>query len=243
MTLARCLVLLLAFVAAPAAADEWLVQVADPYLELRSGPGRSYPVIQTAERGETVAVLKRRTAWYKVRTGRERTGWAHRDDIARTLDEHGEPLRLEQMTLEAMLKHRWRTGISTGDFGGANAISLTAGFAFSPNLSVELGVTQALGPFAENLVASASLVHQFMPRRRLTPFFSLTGGVIRTDPKATLVLTEDRQDELAAVGAGVRAWLTRRFVFRAEYRSYVVFTSRNDNEEIDEWKAGFTFFF
>ena len=30
---------------------------------------------------------------------------------------------------------------------------------------------------------------------------------------------------------------------RAEYKSHVVFTSRNDNEEVDEWKLGFAFFF
>ena len=39
------------------------------------------------------------------------------------------------------------------------------------------------------------------------------------------------------------ASISRRFMFRAEYRSYVVFTSRNDNEEIDEWRGGFAFFF
>jgi hypothetical protein len=32
-------------------------------------------------------------------------------------------------------------------------------------------------------------------------------------------------------------------MFRAEYRSYVLFTSRDENEEIDEWKGGFAFFF
>jgi hypothetical protein len=48
---------------------------------------------------------------------------------------------------------------------------------------------------------------------------------------------------MANAGFGVRSYLARRFVFRAEYKSYVVFTSRDDNEEIGEWKAGFSFFF
>jgi len=67
--------------------------------------------------------------------------------------------------------------------------------------------------------------------------------MIRTEPKSTLVETEDRTDQLAQVGIGVRAYLTRRFMFRTEDKSYVVFTSRDDNEEVDEWKAGFAFFF
>ena len=57
------------------------------------------------------------------------------------------------------------------------------------------------------------------------------------------VATVDRTDSLAQVGFGVRTYLTRRFILRAEYKSYVVFTSRNDNEEIREWKAGLSFFF
>jgi hypothetical protein len=41
----------------------------------------------------------------------------------------------------------------------------------------------------------------------------------------------------------VRAWVTRQFLLRAEYKSYVVLTSRDDNEEVNEWKLGFSFFF
>jgi hypothetical protein len=37
----------------------------------------------------------------------------------------------------------------------------------------------------------------------------------------------------------VRAWLTRSFVFRTEYRNWVVLTDSNDNDEFEEWRAGF----
>ena len=30
---------------------------------------------------------------------------------------------------------------------------------------------------------------------------------------------------------------------RGEYRKYVVFTDRDDNQEVNEWKIGFAFFF
>ena len=49
--------------------------------------------------------------------------------------------------------------------------------------------------------------------------------------------------EVALVGGGFRAYVTRRFVLRAEYKSYVVLTSRDENEEVEEWKVGFGFFF
>ena len=41
----------------------------------------------------------------------------------------------------------------------------------------------------------------------------------------------------------MRYYLTRRFFLRAEYKAHCVFTNRNQNEEADEWKVGFAFFF
>jgi hypothetical protein len=41
----------------------------------------------------------------------------------------------------------------------------------------------------------------------------------------------------------VRFYITRRLFLRAEYKAHYVFTKRNQNEEEDEWKAGFAFFF
>ena len=42
---------------------------------------------------------------------------------------------------------------------------------------------------------------------------------------------------------GLRFYLTRRFFLRGEYRHHLVFTSRNANEEINEWKLELAFFF
>ena len=68
-------------------------------------------------------------------------------------------------------------------------------------------------------------------------------GLVHVAPKATLVQPTERTDQTAYVGGGVRFYLTRRFFLRAEYKSHVVFTKRNANEEVDEWKLGFAFFF
>jgi hypothetical protein len=89
----------------------------------------------------------------------------------------------------------------------------------------------------------ANLTHILFPDKRVTPLFTLGAGSIETSPKATLVATIDRSDSFAQAGVGLRTYLTRRFVFRADYKAYVAFTSRDDNEEVREWKAGFSFFF
>lgn len=231
--------------AAPAAArdDARAVRVEDPYIELHTGPGRGYPVFYIAERGERITLHRRRTDWFQVRVPRGEQGWVHLEQLQGTLDLDGEPFDVDGFDLGDYAARRWELGVLYGDFGGANAISTYGAFSLTPNVSFELWLSQVLGRFSDSKLASLNIVHLLYPQRRVSPFFTLGAGTINTDPKATLVATTDRTDSAAHAGFGVRTYISRRFVFRAEYKSYVVFTSRDDNEEIREWKAGFSFFF
>jgi hypothetical protein len=219
------------------------VAIADPYIDLHTGPGAGYPIFFVAERGEQIELLMRRTDWFKVRVPRGEEGWVHRDQLKTTLNPDGEPFDLPEPGLEDYAARRWEFGALYGDFGGANVIATYAARSFTPNLSGEVWFAQAVGQFSDSTLATVNIVHLMYPEKRISPYFTLGAGAITTHPKATLVATVDRTDSLAEVGAGMRLYLTRRFVFRTEYKSLVVFTSRNDNEEIREWKAGVSFFF
>ena len=219
------------------------VTVEDPFIELRTGPGRGYPIFYVAERGETVAVLRRRTDWFQIEVPRGEQGWVHIEQIARTLDLDGEALDIPGFSIDDYTERRWEVGVQYGDFGGTNVISAFGGYGLTENLQFELWMGQALGRFSDSKLVHLNITHLMFPDKRVTPLFTLGAGTINTSPKATLVATTDRRDELAVAGLGVRAYVTRRFVFRAEYKAYVVLTSRNDNEEVREWKAGFSFFF
>jgi uncharacterized protein YgiM (DUF1202 family) len=234
------------FAATGARAEEEVyreVVIDDPFIELHTGPGRGYPIFFVAERGEPIQLLKRRTEWFKVKIERGEEGWVHREQLLTTLNLNGEPFDLPGLGIEDYQERRWEVGVLYGDFGGANSIATYGSYTFTPNLSAELWVTQVLGRFSDSTMTNINIVHLMYPDWRASPFFTLGGGMIKTEPKATLVATTDRTDSVAHVGAGVRTYLTRRFVFRAEYKAYVAFTSRDDNEEIREWKAGFSFFF
>ena len=82
-------------------------------------------------------------------------------------------------------------------------------------------------------------------RRSDTPILGFSGsaGEPHGEVAVSIVSTEDTTDQFGQAGVGARAWMTERFMFRAEYSGYVVFTSRDENEEVEEWKAGFAFFF
>ena len=243
--LACCLALLGASHATDACAEKTpaTVVVQDAYADMRSGPGRGFPATYSVERDASIQLLRQRTDWIKVRTVDGREGWVHRSQLERTLTPGGAEVRLAGPVPEARTKHRWEVGLATGDFGGANVISVNGAYALNSNLLVRADVNHLLGSFSDGWLGTAGIAHVFMPEWRVSPFVGIGGGVLSISPKATLVQTEDRTDSTAYAALGVRGFLTNRFLLQAEYRSYVVFTSRDENEEIDEWTVGFTYFF
>src|SRR5690606_5338026 len=247
MSSRRSLLLLLVLLfAASANADARArkVLVADPFIELHTGPGRGYPIFHVVERGREVEIIKRRTDWFRVRTDRGVEGWVAREQMLATLESTGEPIDLQEPTRENYMSRRWQGGVMAGDFGGASLISAFGGYAFSDHLSIELTVNHILGEFSNGYSATIGLMHVFVPEWRISPYFTLGTGIIYTEPKSTLVQVEDRNDQIGYVGGGLQLYLTRRFMLRSEYRNNVIFTERDDNEEVDEWKyLGFAFFF
>ncbi len=70
-----------------ARADEEPVQVkiADPFINLHTGPGKAYPIFHVIDRGELVSIEKRRTNWFRIRAENGKTGWASHDEMQLTL--------------------------------------------------------------------------------------------------------------------------------------------------------------
>src|SRR5690606_8348307 len=195
--------------------------IADPYIELRSGPGRGYPVFHVIERGREATLVKRRTDWFLIRSARGVEGWAPREQVIATLEPPGEPLDLQEPTRQDYMSRRWQAGVSAGDFEGASLVSVFGGYAFSDNLSIELTLNHILGEYSNGYSATIGLVHVFAPEWRLSPYFTLGTGYIHTEPKSTLVQSIDRDDQIGYVGGGLQFYLTRRFMLRTEYRNNV----------------------
>lgn len=242
---ALTLSLLFAGMAAGADKSEKLQQlfVAEAYLELHEGPGRGYAVTQVVPRGEAIDVLYRRTEWFRVRTHRGVEGWAHQRDMRKTLLADGSPFTFDLGDRAGFTRHHWEMGVLAGDYGGATLVSTYLSRAFNEQMAIEFTGSQFLGNASNGYTAELGLIHVARPDWRLSPFLTLGTGMIWIKPKSTLVLPADRDDQTAYAGAGLRFYVTRRFFVRAEYRFHMVFTSRNENEEINEWKAGLAFFF
>ena len=227
------------------AAQEKLLQVfiSEPYLELSTGPGRGYPVFHVVEREQSVDVLFRRTDWFKVRDEQGVEGWARARDMRRTKLADGSPFVFHLGDMAGFTSHDWEIGIGFGDYGGADLIGLYGSRSLTDNMKIDLSVSQFLGNASTGWKAELGLQHVLFPEYRFSPFLTLGTGYVETFPRATIVNALDRQDQTAYVGAGARFYLTRRFFIRADYRWHTIFTSRDDNEELEEWKVLIACFF
>jgi hypothetical protein len=218
-------------------------RVVDAYIDLHTHPGRNYPVFYVAERGERIELLKRRTDWVKVRNARGIEGWVHIDAIGRTVDAHGEQLGFTSPDQDNFSTRNWELGFMLGDLDGSDAITGYGAYHFTRNLSLEAAYTENYGDFSDGRMFTGSIVHQMFPHWRYSPFFTIGGGTRETNPRSTLVDTEDRNDGVASVGAGLRIYLTGRLMLRLQYKHYVVMTDRDDDEEAGEWKLGISAFY
>ena len=227
--------------------DEYLqVIVADPFIEMHSGPAVGYPVFHVVDRGTQISILKQKTDWYKIRIGsgkKIKEGWVHRNELSQTLTLDGKKPDFSDPTFEDFKQRDWELGMMIGDFEGAASFTGYGAFYLVPTLSVELSLGQNIGNFSSSLIAQARVLAHPFPDWRVSPYFGLGTGLIQIDPNATLVQTEDRTDTISSVVLGANVYLTKRFILKLEFNQYKVLTSRNDNEEITEWKAGLSAFF
>lgn len=244
--LPRTILLVLSLlVALHAHAAQYLqVFVTEPYLEMHTGPGRGYPVFHVVGRGESVDVLVRNTDWFKVRAEHGIVGWVNYREMLKTQLADGSQFLFNFGDRAGFTSHRWEAGIFLyGNYGGASEVSGYGALNINPNLAVELSVGEFLGSASNGTTVDLGLTHVFLPDKRLSPFVMLGTGYVQTEPKATLVQPTDRSDQSAYAGGGLRIYLWRRFFIRAEYKEHIIFTKRNENQQVDEWKVGFAFFY
>lgn len=220
-----------------------VVKVADPFLEMHTGPSVGYPIFNVIKRDETITIIKRRTSWYLIQDYREKEGWVHRSQLVKTLTLDDEEIEIKDVTRENYLDHSWEMSMIGGDFGGLPMMTLSGSYAFTQNLSAEVSFAQIIGNFSSRQLLGANLVHQPFPDWKISPYFSIGTGIINTKVKSTLSQIKDNTDLTANVSVGAKMYLTRRFLLRVDFKKHIIFQSRNKNEEITSWQAGFAFFF
>lgn len=227
---------------------EWLgnkgivVVVGSPFIEMYVEPGRSYARFHAVEKNQRLRIFKSRAGWYQVESEDGKIGWVPRHALLNVYDTDGYPLDFSTPSWSEA-QNPWQLGLLGSSFSGAQAYTVFTGYRFTPNNSIELRYTQAFGEFSNVKLGSLMVVHQLFPQWRYSPFFTMGAGLVKTYPDATLVAAEDEKDTAVSVGGGLIYYLNHKISARIEYNHHTILTTRDNNEEVDEWKAGFSVLF
>tara|TARA_R110001592_G_scaffold52649_8_gene161292 strand:+ start:27046 stop:27882 length:837 start_codon:yes stop_codon:yes gene_type:complete len=224
--------------------DQVLVlKVAEPFVNLRSGPASGYPIFHVSERGEQLTILSRKTDWIKVKDASDRSGWVSVSDVEKMHNLSGSQVILDEPKFEDFTTHPWEAGLLAGNFDQSAVNSAYLGYWMTENLSLELWASQVLGEASESKLVNINIVHQVFPTWRFSPFFTLGAGKIFIKPKSTLSSESARNEDTLNAGVGLRYYLSNRYFLRFEFKDYKIFTNRETNEEASEWKLGLSVFF
>lgn len=238
---AACL-LFCSLVGTPAAAAE-RVLVTDPYIEMRTGPGRGFPIFHVAGRGEWIEIMLRHTDWFKVRTAQGREGWVVRAQLESTLTEAGGQKTFRDILVDDYLRRRLELGGAWGRFKSEPMLKVWTAYRVSDTLSFEATLGQVQGVFSGTDFWHINLNSEPWSDRRLSPFFGIGVGRFKNIPNLSLVSATPTNSNMAHAGIGLRYYLTDRFVARMDYSFYTAFLSDTRTSDYRATTIGISFFF
>lgn len=223
------------------------LQVAEPYVELRTGPGRGYPIFFVVEKRQWITVELRRTDWYLVRAegggnGHVR-GWVQRGQLETTLTEAGTAKTFRDVLVDDYLSRRLEMGAAWGRFEKEPMLKLWAAWRISDTLAAEAAFGQVQGLYAGTSFWQVGLTSEPWSDQRFSPHFGIGIGRFSNAPNLSLVGATPTDANQAQVQLGLRWYFTRRFVGRVDYTRATAFLNDEKNGEYRSVTAGLSFFF
>lgn len=221
------------------------LKVTSPFINMHSGPGAEFPIFHVLSQGEVFTLQKERTGWYKVSTQKNIQGWIQAQQLANTRLIDGTQVAVSGGSFEDYLNRDWELSAQTGALDKVSALSVSGAWVWTKNIAVELAYSQALGNVADNKIWSIRMRQTFFPDYHLSPYVAVGTGEISTTPRSLLVQSgsETRKTAHYEVGVGAEYYLAQKVVLKAEYKSLLALTERDEQERLDHWMLGVTVFF
>ena len=227
----------------PPKAKVEVVQIADPYIELHTGPGRGYPVFFVAPRNDWITIELRHTDWFRVRTENGKVGWVSRQQLETTLTASGEQKSFRDILVDDYLSRKVQLGAAWGHFKAEPMLKVYTSYRLSETLSLEGTLGQVQGVFSGTDFWHLDLMTEPWSDRRLSPFFAIGVGRFKNFPNQSLVGAQTTNANLANAGLGLRYYISERFIARIDYTLYTAFVADTRSTEYRAWTLGLSFFF
>jgi uncharacterized protein YgiM (DUF1202 family) len=186
-----------------------MVQVSDPYIELRSGPGRGYPIFFVAPRNDWIEIELRHTDWFRIRTEDNKVGWVSRQQLESTLTAAGSTKSFRDVLLDDYLSRKVQLGAAWGHFNSEPMLKLWTSYRFSDTLSLEATLGQVQGVFSGTDLWHVDVLIEPWSDHRISPFFGVGVGKFKNFPNLSLIGATDTNAKLGVARLG-RALLPYR---------------------------------
>jgi hypothetical protein len=219
------------------------LQVTDAYIELRTGPGRGFPIFFVAEKSEWITIELRHTDWYRVRTAGGKQGWVQRKQLETTLTQDGGTKTFRDLLLDDYLRRRVEFGAAWGRFKTEPMLKVFAGYRLADTVGVEATLGQVQGIFSGTDFWHLNLQTEPWSDQRFSPFFGVGFGRFKNIPNLSLVSALPTDAKLANATLGLRVYLSDRVVLRTDYTIYTAFVADTRSTEYRAITAGLSFFF
>ena len=206
------------------------VTVTDPYIEMRTGPGRGYPIFFVAARGEQIDIELRHTDWFRVRTDGGKVGWVHRGQLETTLTASGQQKSFRDILVDDYLNRKLQLGFAWGQFKSEPMLKVWGSYRLSETLSIEATLGQVQGVFSGTDFWHVNLARRAVERPAAVALLRHRRRPLQQLPEPEPGRAPTRPTPTSPTPRiGVRYYLTDRFVLRADYSLYTVFV--NDCED------------
>jgi uncharacterized protein YgiM (DUF1202 family) len=219
------------------------LQVVSPYIELRTGPGKHYPIHYIGQRGETIEVIKSRTDWFKVRlqinTNNQTQGWVHSNALAKTIALDTKQPATDHPRLASTYSPKWSAGFSLGKFNEADIVGGFLSYAIADTTTIELHAGEYMGGTEQGWFSALQFHYAPYEFWRVSPFVALGYGYLGLEAKSSQPDLDDVDDNYFHNGAGFNFRLSEKYRLRFEYKQFNVLTSTNDNKELESWHIAF----
>lgn len=218
------------------------VNVTQPYLDIRTGAGRSYPIHYVAQRGTELTILKRKAYWYKVSMPtvgqREIIGWVFRDDLLKTNVADSAIAAADHPRMKHAKAGKLKAGFLLGDLDNADSVAMLLAYQATPLIDTELHTGKWVGGTEEGWFVNGQLTYVPFRAWRVKPFASVGYGYLKRSARGANILQTDNSDNFLLAGSGLQVRFGKQYQLRLEYKHFNTLTSKNDNSELEQWQIG-----
>jgi uncharacterized protein YraI len=219
------------------------LQVVDAYLEMHTGPGRGFPVTHVVQRNDWVEIVLRRTDWFQVRTEGGKEGWVTRAQLERTLTAAGVGKTFRDVMVDDYLSRKVELGMAWGQFKSESMLKLYTAYRLSDTLSIEGTIGQVQGQFSGTDIWTIGLNTEPWSHQRWSPYFGIGVGKFKNLPNSSLITAIPVNVTMSHATAGLRYYISDRFVARLDYTIYTSFLEDTRYGEYRATTIGISFFF